>query len=103
MPPIKHVVRCGRNPPKRRQPLLHAEDANPDVVHCPPHMAPPSKATQERPMNARWRLWPARSFLTRRNSRGTMKFEEYADAFEHVVMRRKDGILEFRVHTDGGP
>ena len=27
----------------------------------------------------------------------------YADQFEHVVMRREDGILELRLHTDGGP
>jgi enoyl-CoA hydratase/carnithine racemase len=30
-------------------------------------------------------------------------FEEYAERYEHVSMRREDGILEVRLHTDGGP
>jgi enoyl-CoA hydratase/carnithine racemase len=29
------------------------------------------------------------------------RFEEYADAYRHIAMRREDGILEVRVHTDG--
>ncbi len=28
-------------------------------------------------------------------------FEEYSVAYDHVVMRRDDGILEVRLHTDG--
>lgn len=27
----------------------------------------------------------------------------YSDRFDHVVMRREDGILELRVHSEGGP
>jgi enoyl-CoA hydratase/carnithine racemase len=30
-------------------------------------------------------------------------FESYANAYRHVAMRRTDGILELRLHTDGGP
>lgn len=30
-------------------------------------------------------------------------FDEYAQAYEHVVLTREDGILELRLHTDGGP
>jgi enoyl-CoA hydratase/carnithine racemase len=30
-------------------------------------------------------------------------FDEYAGAFEHVAMRREDGVLELRLHSDGGP
>lgn len=30
-------------------------------------------------------------------------FDEYSSRFEHVAMRREDGILELRLHTDGGP
>ncbi len=29
-------------------------------------------------------------------------FEEYAQAYEHVRMRREDGILELTLHSDGG-
>lgn len=32
-----------------------------------------------------------------------MKFEDYSTKFDHVVLTRENGILEFRVHTDGGP
>jgi enoyl-CoA hydratase/carnithine racemase len=30
-------------------------------------------------------------------------FSEYADRYPHVAMRREDGILELRLHSDGGP
>jgi enoyl-CoA hydratase/carnithine racemase len=30
-------------------------------------------------------------------------FDEYQHAYEHVAMTRADGILELRLHTDGGP
>ncbi|WP_038210986.1 enoyl-CoA hydratase/isomerase family protein [Xenophilus azovorans] len=30
-------------------------------------------------------------------------FETYANRFEHIRMRREDGILELQLHTDGGP
>lgn len=30
-------------------------------------------------------------------------FEEYARRYQHAAMRREDGILEVRLHTDGGP
>jgi enoyl-CoA hydratase/carnithine racemase len=30
-------------------------------------------------------------------------FDEYRHAYEHVVMTRTDGVLELRLHTDGGP
>jgi enoyl-CoA hydratase/carnithine racemase len=30
-------------------------------------------------------------------------YEEYSTRYEHVAMRREDGILEIRLHTDGGP
>ncbi len=30
-------------------------------------------------------------------------FEDYADSFETIRMRREDGILEISLHTDGGP
>lgn len=32
-----------------------------------------------------------------------MKFEEYRDAFTTIALKREDGILEMRVHTDDGP
>ncbi|WP_437773368.1 enoyl-CoA hydratase/isomerase family protein [Arthrobacter sp. KNU40] len=32
-----------------------------------------------------------------------MNFEDYSESFEHVAMKRTNGVLEFRVHTDGGP
>lgn len=31
------------------------------------------------------------------------KFEEYRDRFETIAFRRVDGILEMRVHSNGGP
>lgn len=31
------------------------------------------------------------------------KFEEYANKYEHVKMERRDGILQFTLHTNGGP
>ncbi|MDP6175589.1 MAG: enoyl-CoA hydratase/isomerase family protein, partial [Rhodospirillales bacterium] len=31
------------------------------------------------------------------------KLEDYADSFEHIKMRREDGILEFTLHTEGKP
>lgn len=31
------------------------------------------------------------------------KLDDYADKYKHVVMERRDGILELRLHTDGGP
>ena len=33
----------------------------------------------------------------------TSEVPEYADRYAHVTMRREDGILELRLHTDGGP
>ena len=33
----------------------------------------------------------------------TSEVPEYAGRYAHVVMRREDGILELRLHTDGGP
>ncbi|MFC0530500.1 enoyl-CoA hydratase/isomerase family protein [Phytohabitans kaempferiae] len=30
-------------------------------------------------------------------------FDEYRTAYQHVAMERRDGILEVRLHTDGGP
>lgn len=30
------------------------------------------------------------------------KFEEYADKYRHVQIERRDGILQMRLHTDGG-
>ena len=30
-------------------------------------------------------------------------FEEYQHAYRHVAMTREDGVLELRLHTDGGP
>jgi enoyl-CoA hydratase/carnithine racemase len=30
-------------------------------------------------------------------------FEDYSERYQHVAMRRVDGILELRLHTDGGP
>ena len=30
-------------------------------------------------------------------------FEEYKDRYSHVAMQRSDGILEVRLHSDGGP
>lgn len=30
-------------------------------------------------------------------------FDEYRDRYEHVALRRVDGIVELRLHTDGGP
>lgn len=30
-------------------------------------------------------------------------FEAYSSRFEHIRMRREDGILELQLHTDGGP
>lgn len=30
-------------------------------------------------------------------------FRDYQDRFTRIEMRREDGILEFRMHTDGGP
>jgi enoyl-CoA hydratase/carnithine racemase len=30
-------------------------------------------------------------------------FEQYSTAYRHVAMRREDGILELRLHSDGGP
>jgi enoyl-CoA hydratase/carnithine racemase len=31
------------------------------------------------------------------------KFEEYANKYKHVKMERRDGILQFTLHTNGGP
>src|SRR5260370_25408610 len=31
------------------------------------------------------------------------KFEEYANKYKHVKMERRDGILKFSLHTNGGP
>src|SRR5260221_14069437 len=31
------------------------------------------------------------------------KFEEYANKYKHVRMERRDGILQFTLHTNGGP
>jgi enoyl-CoA hydratase/carnithine racemase len=31
------------------------------------------------------------------------RFEDYSSQYEHVAMRREDGIIELRLHTDGGP
>jgi len=31
------------------------------------------------------------------------RFKAYANKYEHIRMRREDGILEIRLHTDGGP
>jgi enoyl-CoA hydratase/carnithine racemase len=33
----------------------------------------------------------------------TADFARYSTAYRHVAMRREDGILELRLHTDGGP
>jgi enoyl-CoA hydratase/carnithine racemase len=30
-------------------------------------------------------------------------FSDYANAYNHIAMRREDGILEMRFHTEGGP
>jgi 6-oxocamphor hydrolase len=30
-------------------------------------------------------------------------FEEYSDSYQHVRMRRENGVLELLLHTDGGP
>ena len=30
------------------------------------------------------------------------KFEEYANKYKHVKMERRDGILQFTLHTNGG-
>ncbi len=30
-------------------------------------------------------------------------FEEYRDAYDHVAMRREDGVVELRLHSGGGP
>ena len=30
-------------------------------------------------------------------------FEEYANKYKHVKMERRDGILQFMLHTNGGP
>lgn len=30
-------------------------------------------------------------------------FEQYSQRYEHVAMARADGVLEVRLHTDGGP
>ena len=32
-----------------------------------------------------------------------MKLSEYQDRFSHAVLDRRDGILEVRLHSDGGP
>jgi enoyl-CoA hydratase/carnithine racemase len=34
---------------------------------------------------------------------GTTSFDDYRDRYNHVIMRREDGILELRLHTDNGP
>ncbi len=34
---------------------------------------------------------------------GTRSFEEYSAGYRHVAMRREDGVLELRLHSDGGP
>ena len=31
------------------------------------------------------------------------KFEEYANKYQHVKMERRDAILQFTLHTNGGP
>ena len=31
------------------------------------------------------------------------KFEDYANTYKHVQMERRNGILQIRFHTDGGP
>jgi enoyl-CoA hydratase/carnithine racemase len=31
------------------------------------------------------------------------RFSDYSKAYDHVSMRRADGILELRLHSDGGP
>jgi enoyl-CoA hydratase/carnithine racemase len=31
------------------------------------------------------------------------KFDDYAHKYKHVVMERRDGILQMTLHTDGGP
>ena len=31
------------------------------------------------------------------------KFEEYANAYKHIKMERRDGILQFTIHSNGGP
>src|SRR5579863_137689 len=42
--------------------------------------------------------------LNRSAWRATMsKFEEYANKYKHVKMERRDGILQFTLHTNGGP
>ena len=35
------------------------------------------------------------------NSKLEISFEQYSEKFPHIRMRRRDGILELRVHTDG--
>lgn len=30
-------------------------------------------------------------------------FERYRDAYRHIAMTREEGVLELRLHTDGGP
>ena len=32
-----------------------------------------------------------------------MDFDQYRASFEHAVLERRDGILEVRLHSDGGP
>ena len=31
------------------------------------------------------------------------KLSEYGDSYPHVAMRREDGVIELRLHSDGGP
>lgn len=31
-----------------------------------------------------------------------MRFEDYAGKYKHIQMERPDGILQMRLHTDGG-
>ena len=31
------------------------------------------------------------------------RFEQYADKYQSIRMRREDGILEMRFHTEDGP
>jgi enoyl-CoA hydratase/carnithine racemase len=33
----------------------------------------------------------------------TRKLEDYAEAYEHVKIRREDGVIELRLHSDDGP
>lgn len=32
-----------------------------------------------------------------------MEYDEYSTRYRHVLMKREEGILELRLHTDGGP